>query len=312
MIPLHKPIFDVIIPVYNRAATILPVLESVRAQTFKHFVCHVIDDGSTDGNALLAVVKSMADPRFRYTRQHNAGGGGARNTGIRTSTGEWIAFLDSDDSFYPRKLETVAEAIAADSSIDVWAHLARMERGDGVFIVRPQRLPRKGESVADFMFMHREFMHTSTLVVRSGFAKSVGFDQILRKAQDVDFMMRLERAGARLKCIPDVLSIWNDAPAENRVGAPRRPDSVIDWYARQSGFMAPKTRYAFESTYLSYETARVAPFRSAGYIIRAFLVGAVGLRMTLLSFMRAFFSQKFYRLTVNWIIRLKINLSSSF
>jgi hypothetical protein len=212
--------------------------------------------------------------------------------------------LDSDDQFLPEKLEKVAAAIQENPEVDVFAHLARMERGDGVSIVRPRRLPRENESVAEMMFCDREFMQTSTLVVRSALAKEVGFDPTLKKAQDVDFMIRLERAGAVLKCLPEVLSIWNDAPAGNRVGAPRKPDNVMKWYESQKPLLPKKTRYAFEATYLSYEISRTKPLLALFYIARASMTGSVGMKMTGLSAMRAFLDQKHYRPLVDRMIKM--------
>jgi glycosyltransferase involved in cell wall biosynthesis len=299
--------FSIVIPVYNRAASVLPTLESVRSQSHARFTCLVVDDGSRDGEDLRAVVEGMKDPRFRYIWQLNGGGGAARTTGILASDGDFVALLDSDDTFMPDKLAIVARHISAEPQIDVWAHLASMERGEGVSIVRPTRLPRDGESVADMMFRDREFMQTSTLVIRTHLAKDVRFDPRLRKAQDVDFMIRLERAGARLRCIPQVLSIWNDAPADNRVGAPRRPENVLMWYREQKPHFASRTRYAFESTYLAYEIAEKTPLKAAAYIGRAFLTGAVGAKVSALTAARAFIDQHRYRIIVDKLLKIRKN-----
>lgn len=297
--------FSIVIPVYNRAATIMPTLESVVGQTHTRFTCLVVDDGSRDGEQLRMVVEALADPRFRYVRQENGGGGAARSTGIRAAEGHFIALLDSDDAFMPQKLERVAQHIVQQPDVGVWAHLASMERGQGVSIVRPTRLPRPGESVADMMFRDREFMQTSTLVARADLAKRVLFDPRLRKAQDVDFLIRLERAGARIVCIPEVLSIWNDAPADNRVGAPRRPDNVLMWYHEQAPLMGRRTRFAFESTYLAYEIADRQRFRAAYYIARAWLTGAVGAKVTLVTALRAFVDQGRYRALIDAVLKHK-------
>ena len=83
------PRFSVIVPVYNRASTVLPTLQSVREQTFEDFECIVVDDGSADGDELKAVVAGMNDARFRYVRRENGGGSAARNTGIDEARGEF-------------------------------------------------------------------------------------------------------------------------------------------------------------------------------------------------------------------------------
>lgn len=99
------PTVSVVVPLYNKARTIVRTLESVRRQSFTDFECIVVDDGSTDDGALLAA--GITDPRFRVVSQRNAGEGAARNRGIREARGSLIAFLDSDDEWDPAFLEAV-------------------------------------------------------------------------------------------------------------------------------------------------------------------------------------------------------------
>lgn len=96
-----SPRVSVVMPTYNRADTILRAIASVRAQTFQDWELLVTDDGSTDGTA--ALIQGI-DPRIRVFVQENQGIGGARNTGMRASTGDLIAFLDSDDEWLPHHL----------------------------------------------------------------------------------------------------------------------------------------------------------------------------------------------------------------
>jgi len=96
------PAVSIILPTYNRRETIRRSLESIRAQTFEDWELIVVDDGSEDGTADAI---AGFDPRMRVVRQPNRGITGARNTGLRESKGDWIAFLDSDDEWLPHHLE---------------------------------------------------------------------------------------------------------------------------------------------------------------------------------------------------------------
>ena len=112
---MATPFFSVIVPVFNRASVLGASLLSVLAQTCQDFEIIVIDDGSSDNPR--AVVESLNDPRIRFIRQENQGGGTARNTGINAAQGRFIAPLDSDDLFLPHHLEDAARRHAECSGI---------------------------------------------------------------------------------------------------------------------------------------------------------------------------------------------------
>ena len=101
-------LFSVVIPVHNRAGLIKTTLQSVFAQTDTNYEIICVDDGSTDDS--LEVLKSYGD-RIAVVEQANAGPGAARNNGIHHATGEYVAFLDSDDLWFPWTLGTYREAI---------------------------------------------------------------------------------------------------------------------------------------------------------------------------------------------------------
>lgn len=103
------PAISVIIPAYNAQSTITETLESVFAQTFTDFEIIVIDDGSTDDT--VAVVKQLQDDRLKVFCYPNAGQGESRNRGACHATGEFFAFLDSDDLWRVDKLEAQYQAI---------------------------------------------------------------------------------------------------------------------------------------------------------------------------------------------------------
>ncbi|MCM1984688.1 glycosyltransferase family 2 protein [Lyngbya confervoides] len=96
------PQVSIVIPAYNAMAFLPETLASALSQTFRDFEIILVDDGSTDG--IIPWVRSHPHPQVQLISQSNQGLAGARNTGIRESSGEYIAFLDADDLWHPEKL----------------------------------------------------------------------------------------------------------------------------------------------------------------------------------------------------------------
>ena len=100
----NHPTVSIVIPTYNRADLIARSIQSVLNQSYPDFEVIVVDDGSTDGTK--EVVENFNDKRIKYIRlNNNRGAGAARNVGIRSSMGKFIAFQDSDDMWLPEKLK---------------------------------------------------------------------------------------------------------------------------------------------------------------------------------------------------------------
>ena len=102
----QHPFFSVVVPLYNKRPYIRRAVDSVLGQTRSDFELLVVDDGSTDGSAEALV--DVEDARLRIIRQRNRGVGAARNTGMLAAKGQWIAFLDADDAWFPGHLDELA------------------------------------------------------------------------------------------------------------------------------------------------------------------------------------------------------------
>ena len=98
----NSPLVSTIIPVFNGERLLPEALDSVFRQDYRPIEVIVVDDGSTDGTSLVA----RSCPEVRYLYQSNQGLGAARNAGIAAACGEFIAFLDADDIWLPRKLSS--------------------------------------------------------------------------------------------------------------------------------------------------------------------------------------------------------------
>ena len=90
-------LITIIIPIYNRAKTLPECLDSIINQEHSEFECLLIDDGSHDDSLKVCNDYADKDSRFRVFHKTNGGVGSARNLGLENATGEWVAFVDSDD-----------------------------------------------------------------------------------------------------------------------------------------------------------------------------------------------------------------------
>ena len=164
-------------------------IESVFAQSFTDYEVIVLDDGSTDNTA--EVMKSF-DGRVRYIRQENAGPGAARNAGAACAKGEYIAFLDSDDLWFPWTLETFDQAIRQCNSPTMLLGTQRNFRRESD-MNEAHRGELKTLSFDDYFAsvgVHDFFAATGNLVVkRTAFANTTGFPTKVRCSEDAHFML---------------------------------------------------------------------------------------------------------------------------
>jgi len=201
------PRASVIIPTYNRADLVGEAVDSVLVQTYRDFEIIVVDDASTDNTT---EVLARYGGQIRYLRRDTNGGcAAARNDAIRASTGEFIAFLDSDDLYLPRRLQVSVEAL--DASQNCGGAYADMQRQapDGALL--PSRLSVAGHCASGWIFREQlvsETLHTNTVTIRRRCFDEVGlFDESFRRFDDVHMWLRLTHAYPFL-CIPETVAVY--------------------------------------------------------------------------------------------------------
>lgn len=113
------PLVSIIIPVYKVEKYIEKCMQSLLDQTYENFEALVVDDGSPDNSITLAKELVGDDPRFIFLEKENGGQGSARNLGLDHAKGDYITFLDSDDSYTAEMLQVVVNEFAKEDDIDV-------------------------------------------------------------------------------------------------------------------------------------------------------------------------------------------------
>ncbi len=179
---------SVVIPVYNGERFLAGAIECVRGQDMPVEII-VVNDGSTDGTARIA-----AGFDVQYIEQKNAGPAAARNCGIQAARGEFVAFLDADDSWTPGALPLLYNRLQA-THADI-AHgcmqCVRMEND----CEYPIGLPRRSTQVGSMLFR------------RSVFGRVGLFNETLRYSEDTDWCMRAADCGVSISIVDDVVLMY--------------------------------------------------------------------------------------------------------
>ncbi len=184
---------SVIIPTYNYAYFIAEAVESVLAQTFPVFETIVVDDGSNDNTE--EVIAKFGD-KVKYIKQRNGGVCAARNNGVKSASGDFIAFLDADDVWLPEKIEKQMAKFDEDDQIGlVHCGMREFDTENG----ETMRLHLEGEEgwVADELLLFDKPVVIgpggTIIVSRKAFEAVGGFDTNLKVGEDWDFCYRIAR-----------------------------------------------------------------------------------------------------------------------
>lgn len=188
---------SVVIPTFNRAGLLRHALDSVLTQTFRDVEIIVVDDGSTDDTR--GVVRSYGQ-RVRYIYQDNQGRGAARNTGVLAAQGDYIAFLDSDDIWYPDHLQRLVDYLQANPDAEFLHGLLDVLNEDGTkSFHESKKLERLYRRAAKRKFTYTNLLRSclifsSTVLVKKTLFERVGlYDARLRLLEDVEWYLRAAR-----------------------------------------------------------------------------------------------------------------------
>lgn len=185
------PRVSAVIPVFNGERFVAEALDSVLGQEYPALELIVVDDGSTDGTA--AVLDRYGD-RIRRFRQSNAGSGAARNRGLRLATGEYLAFLDSDDRWLPGRLQKQVDVLMSQPHVQlVWGFVR--EFSDPENLLPPDRLDRRiGGN------------HPGALLARRGALEQIGdFAEDGMQVEVVEWIAHLRRLNLPEVLLPNVV-----------------------------------------------------------------------------------------------------------
>lgn len=210
----EMPLISVIIPTYNRIATLPQAMDSVLNQTYGNLELIVVDDGSTDGTQ--EYVRGLSDKRVRYVKgDGNRGPAAARNLGVKLARGEYIAFQDSDDEWHLDKLEKQMPVLLDSQQGNgmVYCKFTRYHGRTKQDVMPPEKIPSncKHGNIQPVLLL-QPLIGTPTMVIKKKYFLQVGgFDEGLKTFEDYEFTVRFSQCHP-IGFVEESLVIVNDMP----------------------------------------------------------------------------------------------------
>lgn len=231
------PLVSIVTPAFNAADTIGPCIASVAGQTHADWEHLVADDGSTDATAAIAEAAAMQDARVRLLRaEANGGAAVARNRALATARGRFVAFLDADDLWLPRKLETQLTAIADQgAALSYGSYYVTPRIG-----AAPQRffLPPAQLSYAELL--QGCPIGCSTVMIDRDAAGAIVMPG-MRRGQDWALWLSLARRGLRMASFPGIHTVYTERPGSLSSNKLRKLADVMRVYRASEGLDAVRS-----------------------------------------------------------------------
>ena len=212
---------SVVLCTHNRADRVGTAITSVLGQTFEDFELVVVDDGSVDNTR--EVVNAIGDARLQYVHRENGGLSAARNTGVASSSGRYVTFLDDDDQALPRWLQTFHDTLGGREAVATCATYVVDMCGHVSSTMSPEPL---GPAYADYRGL---FLPGTFAVPRTAYEAIGGFAEGVQYCHHAEFALRLlpfcRAAGWPVIVIDEPLLRWENRPPEQRPET--LPDRVL-------------------------------------------------------------------------------------
>jgi glycosyltransferase involved in cell wall biosynthesis len=213
----------------------------------------VVDDASRPEEVYAAPLAK--DISVRVLRHEvNQGVGGARNTGIAAARGELIAFLDSDDTWLPDKLGKQVDFFQRQpdpEKVLVYSYYYWRER-DHYYEFPLEPLP-PGRPMSDYLFIDQGCLHVDTWLARKSLLERVPYEPRLRRSEDWDVLLRMERLGVRFALCPIFASVRYSDGRVDRLSTTVDPASERLFHQLNEKNLTPRTYVMLESHFADHE-----------------------------------------------------------
>lgn len=205
----YENVLSIIIPCYNQGKYIKETIESVKASTYRDFICIIVNDGSTDNSEEIILNEISGDSRFNYFKNDNHGLPYTRNFGIKQANSKYILCLDSDDKISPTYIENAIKYLNEHNDVALYYGNAKMFYDDGT---------EKDWRLQEFLYsklLRFNMIYSSCIYRRKDYERCGGYDENMSGYEDWEFLIRL---------------LYNNDKVY-------RTDDVVFYYRRHDGSM---------------------------------------------------------------------------
>lgn len=271
-----EPLVSVVIPTFNRPHLVARAVHSALTQTLDAIEVIVVVDSPDETTS--EVLRQIDDPRLRVkTLPMRLGPGGARNAGISEARGQWVAFLDDDDEWFPKKLEKQLQTARQSHCSYLIIACRLIARGEVEDFVWPRRFPRPNESLSEYLFCRKSpfwgegLVQTSMIFTTKELLKRIPFRSGLERHVDIDWLLRataLRGVDVELVFIPEPLVIWHIEENRTRISNRTNWRYSLSWIQANRHLFTPCAYTSCVMTWMSEKAAREEDWNAFFLLLR--------------------------------------------
>ena len=259
-----EPLVSVVIPTINRPQFVTEAVGSALRQSLREIEVIAVVDGPDEET--LRTLRRIDDPRLRVLPlRESVGLGGARHAGVDDARARWVALLDDDDEWLPRKLEIQLDTARRSRHrlpIVTCRFIARTEHGD---VVWPRRCPSQGEALSEYLFCQTRLLGgeglilPSTILAPRDLLRDIRFRYRGAPFEGSDWLLRAvqcEGVGVEFVATREPLALWRGEETRTRMSNTSNWQASLAWANTQANLLTPRARASFFLIRVSLEARR--------------------------------------------------------
>jgi glycosyltransferase involved in cell wall biosynthesis len=271
-------LISIITPHYNRSKNLESVYEMLLTQSYVSWEWIIVDDFSEE-DPTKEIEKLKSDKIKIIRLSSNLGPAAARNIGIDNAKGRFIVFLDSDDSWDPKKLEKQISFVLEQDEPDnvfCWTQTKIIYKNSEEKVM-PLRGMDLGEEAAQYLFISNGFAQTSSILIPRIIAKKLRFEATLRQYEDFLFFMMASSLGMKMLLLAEPLNFWNNDLRDDRLSLSKfkNIDNGERFLCVADSMISRKAVLAFKSKILGSIYIKKNPIHGVFIIISSILYKSI-------------------------------------